>query len=77
MQLIEKDKKTRTAIVCPIVKTENKFFSLDDLKNKEKEAEGLVVAIAASAYSYCAVAVRACEACMDRNLLYLAVEILA
>lgn len=45
MQLIEKDKKTRTAIVCPIVKTENKFFSLDDLKNKEKEAEGLVVAM--------------------------------
>ena len=45
MQLIEKDKKTKTAIVCPIVKTENKFCLLEDIKNRESEAEGLVVAM--------------------------------
>ena len=45
MQLIEKDKKTRTAVVCPIVKLENKFATLEDIKNREEEAKGLVLAM--------------------------------
>ena len=45
MQLVEKDKKTRTAIVCPIVKTLNQANSLEDIKNRENEASGLVVAM--------------------------------
>ena len=38
MQLVEKDKKTRTAIVCPIVKTLNQANSLEDIKDRENEA---------------------------------------
>lgn len=45
MQLIEKDKKTRTAVVCPIVKTADCVFTSEDIKNREREAEGLVVAM--------------------------------
>ena len=45
MQLVEKDKKTRTAIVCPVVKALNQFNSLEDIKDREEEARGLVVAM--------------------------------
>ena len=45
MQLIEKDKKTRTAVVCPVVKSENKFATLEDIKNRVEEAKGLVLAM--------------------------------
>lgn len=45
MLLIEKEKKTKTAVVCPIVKTEKTFLLQEDIKNREEEAEGLVVAM--------------------------------
>lgn len=45
MQLIEKNKKTRTAIVCPIVKGDVSFSTVEDLKGREDEASGLVLAM--------------------------------
>ena len=45
MQLIEKDKKTRTAVICPVVKTDERVFTSDDVKSREEEAKGLVVAM--------------------------------
>ncbi len=58
MQLVEKDKKTRTAIVCPIVKTSNQVNSLEDIKNREDEASGLVVAMGQEAVLCCSVKVQ-------------------
>lgn len=45
MLLIEKDKKTRTAVVCPIIKSSSPLVSEEDIKLKMYEAEGLVVAM--------------------------------
>ena len=58
MQLVEKDKKTRTAIVCPIVRTSNQVNSLEDIKNREDEASGLVVAMGQEAVLCCSVKVQ-------------------
>ncbi len=45
MQLIEKDKKTRTAIICPVVKTVDRVITSEDVENREEEARGLVLAM--------------------------------
>ncbi len=45
MQLIEKDKRTRTAVICPVVKTDERVFTSDDVKSREEEAKGLVLAM--------------------------------
>ena len=45
MQLIERDKKTRTAVICPIVKDEAKIFTSLDINEREEEASGLVLAM--------------------------------
>lgn len=45
MLLIEKDRKTRTAIVCPIVKTWGNSALVEDINFRKLEAEGLVVAM--------------------------------
>lgn len=45
MLLIEKDRKTRTAVVCPVVKSRTFQLSDEDIKLKIGEAEGLVVAM--------------------------------
>ncbi len=45
MQLIIKDKKTRTAVVCPVVKTESLALTSFDIKEREDEARGLVEAM--------------------------------
>lgn len=42
---IEKDKKTKTIIVCPIVRTENAPVLAEDIKTRQEEAEGLVLAM--------------------------------
>ena len=45
MQLIIKDKKTRTAVVCPVVKTDSCVLTSFDVKEREEEARGLVEAM--------------------------------
>lgn len=45
MLVIEKDKKTRTAVVCPVLKTEKAFCSDEDLEKRKDEAAGLVEAM--------------------------------
>lgn len=45
MLIIEKNRKTKTAVVCPIDKTQTKFFSSDFGLQKLEEAKGLVVAM--------------------------------
>lgn len=45
MQLIEKDKKTKTAVICPAIKSLGCFCSDEDIKSKMSEVEGLVVAM--------------------------------
>ena len=45
MLLIEKDRKTRTAIVCPIVKSWGDSGLIEDVNFRKLEAEGLVVAM--------------------------------
>ena len=45
MLVIEKDKKTKTAVICPILKTDRGFCSDEDIKNRLEEALGLVVAM--------------------------------
>lgn len=42
---IEKDKKTKTIIVCPIVRTANAPMLAEDVKKRLDEAEGLVLAM--------------------------------
>lgn len=39
------DKQTRTAIVCPVVKTDKTFCLDDEVQNRKDEAEGLVLAM--------------------------------
>lgn len=45
MQLVYKDKKTKTAVICPIVKAETLLFTSFDLEERENEARGLVEAM--------------------------------
>ncbi|MCM1323826.1 MAG: GTPase HflX [Acetobacter sp.] len=45
MLVIEKDKKTKTAVVCPVVKADRMFCSDEDMTNRKSEAEGLVTAM--------------------------------
>ena len=45
MLVIEKDRKTKTAVVCPIAKAEVCLLSENDLLNHLDEAKGLVVAM--------------------------------
>lgn len=45
MLVIEKDKQTKTAIVCPLLKSDKVFCSDEDVKNRMNEAEGLVLAM--------------------------------
>lgn len=45
MLSIEKNKQTKTAIVCPLLKSDGAFCSDDDVKNRMSEAEGLVLAM--------------------------------
>ena len=45
MLIIEKDRKTKTAVICPVVKIGSSVFSDDDIKNRLEEAEGLVIAM--------------------------------
>ena len=42
---IEKDRKTKTAVVCPIVRTAGVFWGEADIKAREDEAAGLVLAM--------------------------------
>ena len=42
---IEKDRKTKTAVVCPIVRTAGVFWEEADIKAREEEAAGLVLAM--------------------------------
>lgn len=45
MLVIEKDRKVKTAVICPIARTEIVKLSDDGVKNRLSEAEGLVVAM--------------------------------
>ena len=45
MQLIIKDKKTRTAVICPVVKTDSRALTSFDIDEREEEARGLVEAM--------------------------------
>lgn len=45
MLLIEKDRKTKTAVVCPVIKSKVPLVSEEDIKLIMNEAEGLVVAM--------------------------------
>lgn len=49
MLVIEKDKKTRTAVICPIEKTGQNVVSNDDIQKRLEEAEGLVAAMGQTA----------------------------
>ncbi len=55
MLVIEKDKKTRTAVICPVVKADRMFCSDEDVKNRQSEAEGLVTAMGQDVVFCCAV----------------------
>lgn len=55
MLVIEKDKKTKTAIVCPVVKTDRMFCSDEDIKNQKSEAEGLVTAMGQDVVFCCSI----------------------
>ncbi len=43
--IIEKDKKTRTAVICPVLKTEKTLYPDEDLEKRKGEAVGLVEAM--------------------------------
>lgn len=49
MLIIEKDKKTKTAVICPILKTETSFCSDEDIEKRKNEAVGLVEAMGQNA----------------------------
>lgn len=49
MLVIEKDKKTRTAVICPIERTGQNVISNDDIQKRLSEAEGLVLAMGQTA----------------------------
>ena len=55
MLVIEKDKQTRTAVICPIVRKSTAVYSEDDIKHRLEEAEGLVLAMGQAAVLVCAV----------------------
>ncbi len=49
MPIIEKDKKTKTAVICPVLKTEKTFYSDEDIEKRKDEAVGLVEAMGQTA----------------------------
>ena len=49
MLIIEKDKKTRTAVICPIDKSAPTALTNEDIKERLSEAEGLVTAMGQAA----------------------------
>ncbi len=49
MPEIEKDKKTKTAVICPVLKAETTFFSDEDIEKRKEEAVGLVEAMGQAA----------------------------
>lgn len=45
MLIIDKDRKTRTVVICPVAKTESLYLSAEDMQNRLDEIAGLVLAM--------------------------------
>ena len=58
MQLVEKDKKVKTVVICPLVDTESLVYTSLDVLNREEEVKGLVEAMGQAAVFSLSVNVR-------------------